>query len=181
MLYNVCLRVNRRRLLPFALCCADEFVKRKRFSCAPPLSENQPFQLKQTFLSRYSKLKPPFGFNGLGELVSLNRLSRIPHILTFLTGLCYYRYTWEPIPGIKEMLKSVGTKLSSEWLTEHTVCSRNIILLWESLGIQQKVSWKLKTCTIASSIWNFSHQVGKGHKKGLLSSSCPYMNSLIYA
>lgn len=35
------------------------------------------FRLTDTFLSKYNKQKPPFGFNGLGELVYLRTYSRI--------------------------------------------------------------------------------------------------------
>ena len=36
-----------------------------------------PFSLDDTFLSEYKSKKPPFGFNGLGELVYLRTYSRL--------------------------------------------------------------------------------------------------------
>ena len=35
------------------------------------------FQLTDSFLSKYKRKKPPFGFNGLGELVYMRTYSRI--------------------------------------------------------------------------------------------------------
>ena len=35
------------------------------------------FQLTDTFLKKYKRKRPPFGFNGLGELVYMRTYSRI--------------------------------------------------------------------------------------------------------
>ena len=35
------------------------------------------FQLSENFINKYKRKKPPFGFNGLGELVYMRTYSRI--------------------------------------------------------------------------------------------------------
>src|SRR5579871_5205755 len=40
------------------------------------LNLNSAFRLPQSFVSKYAKITPPFGFNGLGELVFLRTYSR---------------------------------------------------------------------------------------------------------
>ena len=39
--------------------------------------ETKPFRLTDKFITRYAKVRPPFGFNGLGELVYMRTYSRI--------------------------------------------------------------------------------------------------------
>ena len=38
------------------------------------------FQLSKSFVSRFNKIRPPFGFNGLGELVYQRTYSRKDHV-----------------------------------------------------------------------------------------------------
>ena len=38
---------------------------------------NQKFKLSLTFMNKYKRKKPPFGFNGVGELVYMRTYSRI--------------------------------------------------------------------------------------------------------
>ena len=35
------------------------------------------FQLSENFITKYKRKKPPFGFNGLGELVYMRTYSRV--------------------------------------------------------------------------------------------------------
>ena len=37
----------------------------------------EPFRLTENFIDKYKRKKPPFGFNGLGELVYMRTYSRI--------------------------------------------------------------------------------------------------------
>jgi hypothetical protein len=39
--------------------------------------KEEPFKLTETFLSKYANRTPPFGFNGLGEVVYLRTYSRV--------------------------------------------------------------------------------------------------------
>ncbi len=38
--------------------------------------KEEPFKLTDTFISKYANKKPPFGFNGLGEVVYMRTYSR---------------------------------------------------------------------------------------------------------
>ena len=60
------------------------------------------FKLSDNFVKKYQRKKPPFGFNGLGELVYMRTYSRIK----------------------EDGKMRDGGKLSDVWLKEPTICKK---------------------------------------------------------
>ncbi len=44
------------------------------------------FQLSENFINKYKRKRPPFGFNGLGELVYMRTYSRIKKMVKMRDG-----------------------------------------------------------------------------------------------
>ena len=44
------------------------------------------FTLSENFVSKYKRKKPPFGFNGLGELVYMRTYSRVKKMVKMNVG-----------------------------------------------------------------------------------------------
>ena len=44
------------------------------------------FQLSENFIDKYKRKRPPFGFNGLGELVYMRTYSRIKKMVKMKDG-----------------------------------------------------------------------------------------------
>jgi len=72
--------------------------------------EFKPFRLSDPFMEKYKKLKPPFGFNGLGELVYMRTYSRIKE-----DGK--NEHWWETIQRVVE-----GTyNMQKRWIEAHSL------------------------------------------------------------
>ena len=82
-----------RRLVMRKQRMQPSFIPWQRFSTSP----SQPFRLDPKFVEKYAHIQPPFGFNGLGELVYLRTYARYVnyslqlYVIRLLTIICCSR------------------------------------------------------------------------------------------